>query len=281
MEDTTTEFNIGVLDIYGFEIFQHNNFEQICINFVNEKLQQIFIELTLKSEQEEYEREQIPWEHIKYFNNKPCVELIEKRGGILSILDEECTLGHGTDETFLTKLISNCRSNEYFSAEGRSPSGFTMKHYAGQVNYNTSGWLDKNKDTLYNDLQTLLETACNNPFIQQLYPPQEIQSKKRPPTAGSQFKVSFISFSFFSTTFGSPDHFVQNQVTALVETLMSCHPHYIRCIRPNTLKAPKNVDMVLTMNQVQYLGLAENVRVRRAGFVYRETFAKFYRRFLS
>lgn len=256
--DERSEFNIGVLDIYGFEIFQHNSFEQLCINFVNEKLQQIFIELTLKSEQEEYEREGIRWEAVKYFNNKPCVELMEGRSGILAILNEECIMPKGSDASFVQKLHQNCARHQYY-AQGPSPATqFVMTHYAGDVIYSCQGFLEKNKDTLFNDLRKLCQEGSRNAFVQLLFPKVQIQSKKRPPTASSQFKT---------------------QVAALVETLMSCHPHYIRCIRPNAQKSPKLMEEGLTMNQVRYLGLVENVRVRRAGYAYRQTYDKFFRRF--
>jgi myosin-1 len=119
-------------------------------------------------------------------------------------------------------------------------------------------FLDKNKDTLFNDITNLFQSASNSQFIQQMFPKVQIESKKRPPTAGSQFKT---------------------QVLALVETLMSCHPHYIRCVRPNGRKAPQSIDRDLFLNQVKYLGLVENVRVRRAGFAYRQTYEKFFGRF--
>jgi len=256
--DESSEFCIGVLDIYGFEIFQHNSFEQLCINFVNEKLQQIFIELTLKSEQEEYEREGIAWEAVQYFNNKPCVELMEGRAGILAILNEECIMPKGSDASLVQKLHANCGRHQYY-AQGPAPATqFTMTHYAGDVAYTCTGFLEKNKDTLFNDLRKLCQEGSRSAFLQLLFPKVQVQSKKRPPTASSQFKT---------------------QVSALVETLMSCHPHYIRCVRPNAQKAPKLMEEGLTMNQVRYLGLVENVRVRRAGYAYRQTFDKFLRRF--
>eukprot|EP00029_Vermamoeba_vermiformis_P011292 TRINITY_DN616_c1_g2_i1.p1 TRINITY_DN616_c1_g2~~TRINITY_DN616_c1_g2_i1.p1 ORF type:complete len:1008 (-),score=401.27 TRINITY_DN616_c1_g2_i1:84-3056(-) len=256
--DPTSEYNIGVLDIYGFEIFQKNSFEQLCINYVNEKLQQIFIELTLKSEQEEYVKEGIPWEPIKYFNNKPCVELIERRGGIFSLLDEESIFPNASDKTLLDKLNKNCASDKHFQVSDvkQGQNGFTVVHYAGSVNYDVTGFLDKNTDTLFIDLKMMLQQSRDQ-FLAKLFPP-ETQSKQRPPTAAIQFK---------------------EQVASLVNTLMACHPHYIRCIRPNGVKKPKTFDDALSRNQIQYLGLLENVRVRRAGYAYRQTYDKFLHRF--
>lgn len=259
MYDPQSEFNIGVLDIYGFEIFQKNSFEQLCINYVNEKLQQVFIELTLKSEQEEYVREKIPWEPVQYFNNKPCVDLIERRGGILSILDEESIFPNGTDQSFLQKLNKNCAGDKYYQVADVKQGlkdHFLMTHYAGTVTYNVQNWLDKNTDTLFPDLKVLLQNS-KIPFVAKLFP-QEVATKQRPPTVSTQFK---------------------EQVSGLMNTLMSCHPHYIRCIRPNPNKAPKQFDDNLVRNQIQYLGLLENVRVRRAGYAYRQLYEKFLHRF--
>jgi myosin I len=126
------------------------------------------------------------------------------------------------------------------------------------VTYNVDMFLEKNKDTLFNDITNLFQNSSSSVFIKQLFPVVQIESKKRPPTAGSQFKT---------------------QVLALVETLMACHPHYIRCVRPNARKAPQSMERDLTMNQVKYLGLVENVRVRRAGYAYRQTYEKFFMRF--
>jgi myosin-1 len=257
--DRTSEFYIGVLDIYGFEIFQTNSFEQLTINFVNEKLQQIFIELTLKAEQEEYVREQIDWNAVPYFNNKPCVELIEGRGGVFALLDEECVYPKGTDESLLEKLERGCNAHAFFNKGASKPAHrcFLIQHYAGDVQYSVVGFLDKNKDTLHQSTKQMLQQS-RDAFIANMFPKDVVNDRKRPPPAIAQFK---------------------NQVNGLVDTLMSCHTHYIRCIRPNAIKASKNWDNALTQNQVRYLGLQENVRVRRAGYAYRETFERFLARF--
>jgi myosin heavy subunit len=149
MFDSTSEYSIGVLDIYGFEIFKFNSFEQLCINYVNEKcnrlrsrffliflVQQIFIELTLKSEQEEYVKEKIPWQNINYFNNKPCVELLENKSGIFALLDEECVFPQGTDQSFLDKLHKQCKAHAHFEVPANSTeakNNFAIVHYAGKV----------------------------------------------------------------------------------------------------------------------------------------------------
>jgi len=255
---------VGVLDIYGFEIFENNSFEQFCINLCNEKLQQLFIELTLKSEQEEYVREGIKWEPIKYFNNKIICDLIEgKPMGVIALLDECCLLADSTDITFLDKCNKNFNGHahyeSYSSTQDRTISNqsFRLKHYAGDVTYNVIGFLDKNKDTLFIDLvQTML--TSKDPLLASLFPAPDINDKKRPLTASTQFK---------------------NALGLLMAKLLACQPHYIRCIKPNDYKKAGQFDDDRVRHQVRYLGLLENVRVRRAGFAYRSTYDRFLWRY--
>ncbi|RDB29666.1 Myosin-1 [Hypsizygus marmoreus] len=251
---------IGILDIFGFEIFEDNSFEQLCINYVNEKLQQIFIELTLKTEQEEYVREQIKWTPIKYFNNKIVCDLIEERRppGIFAALNDACATAHAdpsaADSSFIQRT-SMLSSNPHFEARG---SQFLVKHYAGDVMYNVSGMTDKNKDSLVKDLLDLVATS-DNPFLQKLFPDRpDPNSKKRPPTAGDRIKAS---------------------AGALVENLMKAQPSYIRTIKPNQNRSSSEYDSKAILHQIKYLGLQENIRVRRAGFAYRNTFEKMVERF--
>ncbi|TWW68073.1 Unconventional myosin-Ie [Takifugu flavidus] len=323
------EFNVGVLDIYGFEIFQKNGFEQFCINFVNEKLQQIFIELTLKAEQEEYVQEGIKWTPIEYFNNKIVCDLIESkvkhgskfqsviheisnRGfktsppsgelrpdasgpgprarycetecemsrqnppGIMSILDDVCAtmhaVGEGADQTMLQKLRVQINSHEHFNSWNQ---GFIIHHYAGKVSYDAEGFCERNRDVLFTDLIELMQSSEINPtvfsrlftnfvsstsnFIRALFPENLNADKKgRPTTAGSKIK---------------------KQANDLVSTLMKCTPHYIRCIKPNETKKPRDWEESRVKHQVEYLGLKENIRVRRAGYAYRRVFRKFLNRY--
>ncbi|PVG02990.1 myosin-1 [Serendipita vermifera] len=251
---------IGVLDIYGFEIFQDNSFEQLCINYVNEKLQQIFIELTLKAEQEEYVREQIKWTPIKYFNNKIVCDLIEERRppGIFATLNDATATAHAdptaADNSFIQRS-SALSSNPHFEPRGAQ---FLIKHYAGDVMYNVSGMTDKNKDTLIKDLLDLV-AASTNKFLNDLFPDRpDPNSKKRPPTAGDKIKAS---------------------AGALVENLMRAQPSYIRTIKSNENRSPTEYDSKAILHQIKYLGLQENIRVRRAGFAYRNTFEKMIERF--
>ncbi|XP_076593535.1 myosin IEb isoform X1 [Chaetodon auriga] len=261
MQKDQEELNIGVLDIYGFEIFQRNGFEQFCINFVNEKLQQIFIELTLKAEQEEYVQEGIKWTPIEYFNNKVVCDLIESKlnpPGLMSILDDVCATmhakGEGADQTLLQKLQGQIGSHEHFSSWNR---GFIIHHYAGKVSYDVSGFCERNRDVLFNDIIELMQSS-EFPFIRALFPENlEAEKRGRPSTASSKIK---------------------KQANTLVQTLMKCTPHYIRCIKPNETKRPRDWEENRVRHQVEYLGLRENIRVRRAGYAYRRAFNKFLQR---
>uniref|UniRef100_H2R6E1 Myosin IF n=2 Tax=Pan TaxID=9596 RepID=H2R6E1_PANTR len=262
MQKPQEEYSIGVLDIYGFEIFQKNGFEQFCINFVNEKLQQIFIELTLKAEQEEYVQEGIRWTPIQYFNNKVVCDLIENKlspPGIMSVLDDVCATMHatggGADQTLLQKLQAAVGTHEHFNSWS---AGFVIHHYAGKVSYDISGFCERNRDVLFSDLIELMQTS-EQAFLRMLFPEKLDGDKKgRPSTAGSKIK---------------------KQANDLVATLMRCTPHYIRCIKPNETKRPRDWEENRVKHQVEYLGLKENIRVRRAGFAYRRQFAKFLQRY--
>uniref|UniRef100_A0A8C4TM42 Osteoclast-stimulating factor 1 n=1 Tax=Erpetoichthys calabaricus TaxID=27687 RepID=A0A8C4TM42_ERPCA len=262
MEKDHEEYNIGVLDIYGFEIFQKNGFEQFCINFVNEKLQQIFIELTLKAEQEEYIQEGIKWTPIDYFNNKIVCDLIESKvnpPGIMSILDDVCAtmhaVGEGADQTLLQKLRMQIGTHDHFNSWNQ---GFIVHHYAGKVSYDVDGFCERNRDVLFTDLIELMQSS-EIPFIKALFPESlQAEKKGRPTTAGSKIK---------------------KQANDLVSTLMKCTPHYIRCIKPNETKKPKDWEESRVKHQVEYLGLKENIRVRRAGYAYRRIFRKFLNRY--
>uniref|UniRef100_A0AAQ4NRK0 Unconventional myosin-Ib n=1 Tax=Gasterosteus aculeatus aculeatus TaxID=481459 RepID=A0AAQ4NRK0_GASAC len=258
---------MGVLDIYGFEIFEDcdNSFEQFIINYCNEKLQQIFIELTLREEQEEYVREGIEWTNIEYFNNAIICDLIENhQNGILAMLDEECLRpGTVTDETFLDKLNTICAGHKHFESRQSKNSKFLtdhslphncfrIQHYAGKVLYRAEGFVDKNNDLLYRDMSQAMYKAKHS-LIKQLFPegnPAKV-NLKRPPTAGFQFKAS---------------------VGTLMRNLQTKNPNYIRCIKPNDKKASHIFTDTLVCHQVRYLGLMENVRVRRAGYAFRQAY---------
>uniref|UniRef100_A0A4W5JGK6 Myosin Ic, paralog a n=1 Tax=Hucho hucho TaxID=62062 RepID=A0A4W5JGK6_9TELE len=251
---------IGLLDIYGFEVFQHNSFEQFCINYCNEKLQQLFIKLTLKSEQEEYEAEGITWEPVKYFDNKIICDLVEeKHKGFISILDEECLRpGEPSDISFLEKLEDTLGGHAHFVthklANGKTRKAvgreeFRLIHYAGEVNYTVNGELANqsvNSITAGSVSEEPVPVAC-------------IETR-RLIVAATQFK---------------------NSLAKLIEILMSKEPSYVRCIKPNEAKQSGRFDEALVRHQVKYLGLMENLRVRRAGFAYRRRYEAFLQRYKS
>lgn len=250
---------VGILDIYGFEIFEKNSFEQLCINYVNEKLQQIFIQLTLKAEQEEYAREQIEWTPIKYFDNKVVCDLIEqvRPPGIFSAMKDATKTAHADpaacDRSFMQSVGS--MSHPHLTARQGS---FIVKHYAGDVSYTVEGITDKNKDQLLKGLLNLFQESGNR-FVHELFPHQVDQdNRKQPPSAGDRIRSS---------------------ANALVDTLMKCQPSYIRTIKPNENKSPSEYNVSNVLHQIKYLGLQENVRIRRAGFAYRQSFEKFVDRF--
>uniref|UniRef100_A0A674D9E5 Myosin IG n=1 Tax=Salmo trutta TaxID=8032 RepID=A0A674D9E5_SALTR len=261
---------IGVLDIYGFEIFDNNSFEQFCINYCNEKLQQLFIELILRQEQDEYQREGITWRHIDYFNNQIIVDLVEQpHKGIISVLDEAClTVGKVTDTICLESMDAKLGQHPHYTSRKLTPSDKTMefhrdfriRHYAGDVTYSVEGFLDKNKDPLFQDFKRLMYNS-SNPVLKEMWPDGQLsitEVTKRPLTAATLFK---------------------NSIVALVDKLGCKEPYYVRCIKPNEMKSPVLFDDARCQHQVAYLGLLENVRVRRAGFAYRQPYARFLQRY--
>eukprot|EP00512_Aurantiochytrium_limacinum_P001708 CAMPEP_0171486832 /NCGR_PEP_ID=MMETSP0958-20121227/1303_1 /TAXON_ID=87120 /ORGANISM="Aurantiochytrium limacinum, Strain ATCCMYA-1381" /LENGTH=843 /DNA_ID=CAMNT_0012019743 /DNA_START=260 /DNA_END=2791 /DNA_ORIENTATION=- len=254
---------IGVLDIYGFEILGVNGFEQLCINYTNEKLHALFIELTLKGEQAEYARENISWVPVNFFDNSPIVELIDRRGGMFSLIDEQSIFPQANDSTLYQKFQSNIRTNEFSVPARAEPGVFEIHHYAGVVQYNTHGMLDSNKDTLFPDLVQVVYHTSRNPVAKSLFKghPAVDDSRttnKRPPTTCMQYKKS---------------------VAALMETLKKNNQHYIRCIKPNEMKRAGMFERDMVISQVRYLGIAENLIVRRAGYAFRMTYDEFAAKF--
>ncbi|XP_066063374.1 unconventional myosin-Ia [Chamaea fasciata] len=263
---------MGVLDIYGFEIFQDNGFEQFIINYCNEKLQQIFILMTLKEEQEEYVREGIQWTPVEFFDNSIICNLIENStSGILAMLDEECLRpGVVNEDTFLTKLNQLLATHKHYESKETQNARhvtdtslparcFRIHHYAGKVTYNVTGFIEKNNDLLFRDLSQAM-WAARHALLRSLFPdgdPQKV-SLKLPPTAGFQFKSS---------------------VAMLMKNLYSKNPNYIRCIKPNDTKSAMVFTPELVLAQARYLGLLENVRVRRAGYAFRQLYGPFLQRY--
>lgn len=257
--------SVGILDIYGFEIFEHNSFEQICINYVNEKLQQIFIQLTLKAEQDEYIEEKIQWTPIDYFNNKIVCDLIEeiRPPGIFAVLNDACATAHAdsdaADQSFGMKL-NMLTSNPHLQVRSNK---FIIKHYAGDVTYNVDAMTDKNKDQLGKSLTRLLATT-SNPFLAGLFPEA---FEEEDSSAGKRKRRATAS------------DLIKRSANDLMTTLAKSRPSYIRTIKPNGNRSPTELVDEAVLHQIKYLGLKENVRIRRAGFASRQPFESFVERF--
>ncbi|KAL8092923.1 myosin-6-like [Apium graveolens] len=258
-QDHESKYLIGVLDIYGFESFKTNSFEQFCINLTNEKLQQHFNQHVFKMEQEEYTKEEINWSYIEFIDNQDILDLIEKKpGGIIALLDEACMFPRSTHETFAQKLYQTFKNHNRFSKPKLSRSDFTIGHYAGDVTYQTDLFLDKNKDYVVAEHQSLLNaSSCS--FVSSLFPPSEESSKSSKfSSIGSRFK---------------------QQLQSLLETLSSTEPHYIRCVKPNNLLKPAIFENHNVLQQLRCGGVMEAIRISCAGYPTRKPFYEFVDRF--
>lgn len=270
---TTQKQNfIGVLDIAGFEIFEINSYEQLCINYTNERLQQFFNHHMFILEQEEYRRENIDWKFIDFgLDLQPAIDLIEKTNpiGILSLLDEECVMPKATDKTFIDKLngIWKGKSTKYDCP--RFNSGFILQHYAGNVEYSVAGWLDKNKDPL-NDNLTKLLAGSSISYISELFADCLGDSEDQPG------KPKGITKKGAFRTVGQRH---KEGLTSLMAQLYSTSPHFVRCIIPNEEKKAGKIDVVLVLDQLRCNGVLEGLRICRAGFPNRVLFADFKSRY--
>uniref|UniRef100_A0A667XZ20 Myosin VIIAa n=1 Tax=Myripristis murdjan TaxID=586833 RepID=A0A667XZ20_9TELE len=254
--------SIGLLDIFGFENFTVNSFEQLCINFANENLQQFFVRHVFKLEQEEYNLENINWQHIEFTDNQDALDMIAiKPMNIISLIDEESKFPKGTDTTMLNKLNSQHKLNtNYIPPKNSYETQFGIQHFAGVVYYETRGFLEKNRDTLYGDIIQLVHSSKNK-FIKQIFQADVAmgaETRKRSPTLSSQFKRS---------------------LELLMRTLSVCQPFFVRCIKPNEYKKPMLFDRELCVRQLRYSGMMETIRIRRAGYPIRYTFVEFVDRY--
>ncbi|XP_055547302.1 myosin heavy chain, muscle isoform X17 [Wyeomyia smithii] len=270
---------IGVLDIAGFEIFDFNGFEQLCINFTNEKLQQFFNHHMFVLEQEEYQREGIEWTFIDFgMDLQQCIELIEKPMGILSILEEESMFPKATDQTFAEKLMTNHlgKSPPFQKPKPPKPgcqaAHFAIGHYAGVVSYNITGWLEKNKDPL-NDTVVDQFKKGNNNLLVEIFADHPGQSAA--PDAGGGKGGRGKKGAGFATVSSS----YKEQLNNLMTTLKSTQPHFVRCIIPNELKQTGLIDAHLVMHQLTCNGVLEGIRICRKGFPNRMMYPDFKLRY--
>jgi len=268
------QFFIGVLDIAGFEIFDYNSFEQLCINYTNERLQQFFNHHMFILEQEEYKKEGIDWEFIDFgMDLQAAIDLIEKPMGLLSILEEECMFPKASDKTFIDKLNGAHlgKSKAYGKASkpkkaGQVEAHFELHHYAGSVPYNIAGWLEKNKDPLNETVVGLLGHS-KEPLVAFLFAAPE-----EPAGGGGGKKKKSSAFQTISSVH-------KESLNKLMKNLYSTHPHFVRCIIPNEFKTPGLIDSHLVMHQLQCNGVLEGIRICRKGFPNRIIYSEFKQRY--
>ncbi|XP_015250028.1 PREDICTED: myosin-7B-like [Cyprinodon variegatus] len=273
------QYFIGVLDIAGFEIFELNSFEQLCINFTNEKLQQYFNHHMFILEQEEYKTEGIEWTFIDYgLDLQACIDLIERPMGILSIMEEECMFPKSTDHSFKTKLYDNHL--------GKSPNfqrprpdrkrkyetHFELVHYAGVVPYNITGWLDKNRDPLNETVVTLFQKSSNKLMaaLYETYLCSETAADHKGETKQRRRKAA---------SFQTVSQIHKENLNKLMANLRSTKPHFVRCIIPNESKSPGVMDPFLVLHQLRCNGVLEGIRICRIGFPNRIIYAEFRQRY--
>merc|ERR1711923_513294 len=256
---------IGCLDIAGFEIFDYNGFEQICINFVNEKLQQFFNQHMFTLEQEEYVKEGIEWANVDFgMDLQVCITMFEKPMGLLAIWEEESLFPKATDETFRGKLMDNLLGKpgcqNFQKPDPRAPdknAHFGVSHYAALVSYNLTGWLEKNKDPLNDTVVELMKNGSNKLLVECFldHPGQPLEAKKDAGGGGKKKGGGKTVTSFF-----------KSQLDDLMKVLYSTDPSFIRCVVPNTHKQPGGVQPELIMHQYQCNGVLAGIAICRLGF---------------
>ncbi|XP_068581992.1 unconventional myosin-Va [Cebidichthys violaceus] len=264
----------GVLDIYGFETFDRNSFEQFCINYANEKLQQQFNRHVFHLEQEEYVREELAWSRIEFSDNQQCINLLEGQLGLFDLLDEECRMPKGSDESWVQKLYDQhltSKKHPHFQKPRMSNSAFVVLHFADTVQYECDGFLGKNRDTVFEELINILK-ASQSELVAELFQQQgnvssvangSVRSGKR---AAREHKLT-VGFQF------------RQSLQMLMDTLNNTTPHYVRCIKPNDLKEAFMFDPRRTVQQLRACGVLETIRISAAGFPSRWTYEEFFCRY--
>lgn len=265
---------IGILDMAGFEIFDLNSFEQLCINYTNEKLQQLFNHTMFILEQEEYQREGIEWKFIDFgLDLQPTIDLIDKPGGIMALLDEECWFPKATDKSFVEKLASAHNVHpKFMKSDFRGIADFAILHYAGKVDYSATKWLMKNMDPLNENVVSLLQ-ASQDPFIIQIWKDAEIVGMAQ------QMNDSQFGARTRKGMFRTVSHLYKEQLAKLMDTLRNTNPNFVRCIIPNHEKRAGRIDAPLVLDQLRCNGVLEGIRICRQGFPNRIPFQEFRQRY--
>ncbi|KAF5895582.1 unconventional myosin-Va isoform X5, partial [Clarias magur] len=277
---------IGVLDIYGFETFEINSFEQFCINYANEKLQQQFNMHVFKLEQEEYMKEQIPWTLIDFYDNQPCINLIEAKMGVLDLLDEECRMPRGSDDSWAQKLYNtHLKTCALFEKPRMSNKAFIIQHFADKVEYQCEGFLEKNKDTVNEEQINVLKASKFDLLVELFQDEDKVTSPTgNVPAPGGRTRLSIKPDK------GKPDQAskehkktvglqFRNSLQLLMETLNATTPHYVRCIKPNDHKYAFTFDPKRAVQQLRACGVLETIRISAAGFPSRWTYQEFFSRY--
>ncbi|XP_061132831.1 unconventional myosin-Va isoform X3 [Syngnathus typhle] len=276
---------IGVLDIYGFETFEINSFEQFCINYANEKLQQQFNMHVFKLEQEEYMKEQIPWTLIDFYDNQPCINLIEAKMGVLDLLDEECRMPKGSDDSWAQKLYNtHLKTCSLFEKPRMSNRAFIIQHFADKVEYQCDGFLEKNKDTVNEEQIKVLKASKFDLLVELFQDEGKATSPTGQPTGmGGRTRLSVKPDKSRDTS--SKEHKktvgcqFRNSLQMLMETLNATTPHYVRCIKPNDFKQAFSFDPKRAVQQLRACGVLETIRISAAGFPSRWTYQEFFSRY--
>ncbi|XP_008202902.1 unconventional myosin-Va isoform X2 [Nasonia vitripennis] len=270
---------IGVLDIYGFETFEINSFEQFCINYANEKLQQQFNQHVFKLEQEEYLKEEIEWTFIDFYDNQPCIDLIETKLGILDLLDEECRMPKGSDSSWAEKLYSKCAKSKHFEKPRFGTSAFLIHHFADLVQYETVGFLEKNRDTVIEEQIDVLRNSQNG-LLKKLFsdedPKLSVPSNTRVKVSAHKQSTAAPAPTKNKKTVGSQ---FRDSLNMLMSTLNATTPHYVRCIKPNDTKESFEYNPVRAVQQLRACGVLETIRISAAGFPSQRTYADFFQRY--
>eukprot|EP01025_Chloroclados_australasicus_P030601 TRINITY_DN3073_c0_g1_i4.p1 TRINITY_DN3073_c0_g1~~TRINITY_DN3073_c0_g1_i4.p1 ORF type:complete len:680 (-),score=85.30 TRINITY_DN3073_c0_g1_i4:1976-3991(-) len=255
--------SIGILDIYGFESFERNSFEQLCINLANEKLQQQFNHHVLEGEQRQYIAEGIEWSYVEFIDNQDCLDLLEgspkkPSRGVFPLIDEACRLPNTTMEDLAASVRTNLKGMARFEAPKRDQYSFTIDHYAGKVTYRTDYMIDKNRDYVVAEHQALMLSSGDN-FIKELFETSQEDNGQ----SQSSFKLSSVGYNF------------RKQLGELAQTLNECQPHYIRCIKPNKFSKPGLLVPEFILGQLHALGILVAVRIACAGYPTRKDIQQF------